>query len=87
MSVEEWGKRYQSIRGSKITSYMYTLFFFFCFYGTVFLDNLSLQRLRTLSPPPSSAAHEPGEATTCALSVAYSLGATRRRSGVCSAST
>ena len=31
VSVEEWGKRYQSIRGSKITSYMYTLFFFFCF--------------------------------------------------------
>ena len=49
--------------------------------------SFSTLRLRTLSPPPSSAAHEPGEATTCALSVAYSLGATRRRSGVCSAST
>ena len=26
--------------------------------------------------------HEPGEATTCALSVAYGLGATRRPSGM-----
>ena len=31
---------------------------------------------------PSTAAHEPGETTTCALSVAYGLGATRRPSGV-----
>ena len=40
-----------------------------------------------LARPPHSAAYEPGEATTCALSVAYGLGATRRPSGACSAST
>ena len=43
--------------------------------------------LCTLSPPTSSAACEPGEATTCTLSVAHGLGSTRRwppPSGACS---
>ena len=44
-------------------------------------------RLRTLIPPPSSAPCEAGEATTCTLSVAHGLGATRRSSGAFSAST
>ena len=44
-------------------------------------------KLCTLSPPTSSAAREPGEATTCVPSVAHRLGATRRPSGECSART
>ena len=39
------------------------------------------------SPPTSSAACKAGEATTCTLSVAHRLGATRRFSGACSACT
>ena len=44
-------------------------------------------KLCTVSPPTSSAAREPGEATTCTPSVAYGLGVTRRFTGACSAST
>ena len=44
-------------------------------------------KLCTLSPPTSSAACEAGEATTCTLSVAHEMGATRRSSGECSACT
>ena len=33
-------------------------------------------KLRTVSPPTSSATCEPGEATTCTRSVAYGLGTT-----------
>ena len=44
-------------------------------------------KLRTLSPPPSSAPCEAGEATTCTLSDTDVLGVTRRPSVVCSAST
>ena len=40
-----------------------------------------------LPPPPSSAPCEAGEATTCTLSVAHEMGATRRSSGACSART
>ena len=39
------------------------------------------------APPTSSAAREPGEATTCALSDGHRVGATRRSTGACSAST
>ena len=35
---------------------------------------LAFKKLRTLSPPTYSAVCEPGEATTCKLSVAYGLG-------------
>ena len=44
-------------------------------------------KLCTVSLPTSGAPCEPGEATTCTLSVAYGLGATRRASGACSART
>ena len=47
----------------------------------------SARKLCTLIPPPSSAPCEAGEATTCTLSVAHGLGATRRSSGAFSAST
>ena len=48
---------------------------------------LRKERLRTLSPPPSSAPCEAGEATTCMPSVADVLGVTRRPSVAFSAST
>ena len=44
-------------------------------------------RVSTLTCPPTRAPYDPGDVTTCALSVAYGLGATRRRPGVCSAFT
>ena len=46
-----------------------------------------VERLRTLTWPPSSAPYEPGEATTLVPSVAYGLGVTKLPSGACSAST
>ena len=49
-----------------------------CFYNS--------ERVSTLTSPPARAPYDPGEVTSCAPSVAYGLGATRRRSGVCSAS-
>ena len=51
----------------------------------VFLHWKISQQRETLWAPPSSVAYEPGEATTCALSVTYGLGVTRRPSGACSA--
>ena len=45
------------------------------------------EKLCTVTSPISSAACEPGEATTCTPSVAYGVGATRRPSGACSART
>ena len=54
-------------------------------------SRLDEARLRTLSPPPSSAPCEASEVTTCvpsdALSDADVLGVTRRPSVACSAST
>ena len=49
--------------------------------------NFIREKLRTLSPPPSSAPCEAGEATTCTLSDADVSGVTRRPSVACSAST
>ena len=42
--------------------------------------------VRTLTCPPTRAPYDPGEVTSCAPSVAYGLGATRRRR-LCSAFT